>query len=81
VPLEVVHCPNRDLVDCAAGAVAERARPDTEVTVLLPRHGDQGGFRRLLHDQTGRNLFTALNRLSGVNVAVVHPPTQEPVVP
>jgi amino acid transporter len=74
VPLEVVHCPNRDLVDCATDAVGERARPDTEVTVLLPRHGDQGRFRRLLHDQTGRSLFAALNRLPGVNVAIVHPP-------
>jgi hypothetical protein len=78
VPLEVVACPNRDLVACAAHAVAERARPDTEVTVLLPRHGDLGGFGRLLHDQTGRELFAALGRLPGVNVAVVRvPPRQE----
>jgi amino acid transporter len=49
--------------------------------VLLPRHGDQGGFRRLLHDQTGRNLFGALNRLKGVNVAIVHLPAPHPVVP
>ncbi|HEV3014407.1 MAG TPA: hypothetical protein VG499_14120, partial [Actinomycetota bacterium] len=74
VPLELVHCPNRNLVDCAADAVAERARPDTEVTVLLPRHGDHGRFRRLLHDQTGRDLSDALNRLTGINVAIVHPP-------
>ena len=74
VPLEVVHCPNRDLVDCAADAVGERVAPDTEVTVLLPRHGDHGRFHRLLHDQTGRDLFAALNRLSGVNVTIVHPP-------
>jgi amino acid transporter len=78
VPLEVVACPNRDLVACAAHAVAERARPDTEVTVLLPRHGDLGGFRRLLHDQTGRELFAALRRLAAVNVTVVHvPPRRE----
>jgi len=74
VPLEVVNCPNRDLVDCAIDAVGERVRPDTEVTVLLPRHGDRGRFRRLLHDQTGRDLFAALNRLAGVNVVIVHPP-------
>ena len=63
----------RNLVACAADAVGERARPDTEVTVLLPRHGDRGRLGRLLHDQTGRELFAALNRLAGVNVAVVHP--------
>jgi amino acid transporter len=81
VPLEVVHCPNRDLVDCAIDAVAGHVRPDTEVTVLLPRHGDQGRFRRLLHDQTGRNLFSALNRLTGVNVTIVHPPPTIPPAP
>jgi hypothetical protein len=74
VPLEVANRPNRDLVACASDAVAERVRPDTEVTVLLPRHGDRGRFRRLLHDQTGRDLLAALNRLDGVNVAIVHPP-------
>jgi hypothetical protein len=70
VPQEVVHCPTRNLVARAAG---ERARPDTEIIVLLPRHGDRGRFRRPLHDQTGRELFATLNRLSGVNFAVVHP--------
>jgi hypothetical protein len=40
----------------------------------MPRHGDHGRFHRLLHDQTGRDLFAALNRLSRVNVAIVHPP-------
>jgi amino acid transporter len=73
VPLEVVHCPTRNLVDCATDAVADHVQPDTEVTVLLPRHGDRGGFRRLLHDQTGQHLFAALNRLAGANVAIVHP--------
>jgi hypothetical protein len=73
VPLEVVQCPNRDLVACAVQAVGERVRPDTEVTVLLPRHGDRGRFGRLLHDQTGRDLFAALNRQAGVNVVIVHP--------
>ena len=80
VPLEVVHCPNRDLVACATDAVAEHVRPDTEVTVLLPRYGDRGRFQRLLHDQTGRDLFTALNRLTGVNVAIVHPPAAAQVL-
>jgi amino acid transporter len=75
VPLDLVYCPDRDLVACAVQAVAEHARPDTEVTVLLPRHGDRGRFGRLLHDQTGRDLFAALNRLDGVNVAIVHPRT------
>jgi amino acid transporter len=60
----------------AADAVGARARPDTESTVLLPRHGDLGRFHRLLHDQTGRDLFAALNRLAGVTVAVVGVPAR-----
>jgi amino acid transporter len=81
VPLEVVHCPTRNLVDCATDAVADHVQPDTEVTVLLPRHGDRGGFRRLLHDQTGQHLFAALNRLAGTNVAIVHPSAPVAVYP
>jgi hypothetical protein len=42
-----------------------------------------------LHDQTGRDVFAALNWLAGVNVAIVHPrprwpsvrPPQRPLTP
>jgi hypothetical protein len=71
VPLEVVDCPDRNLVACAEAAVYERVRPDTEITVLLPRHGYLGMFKRLLHDQTGRDLFRVLSQLAGVNVTIV----------
>jgi amino acid transporter len=71
VPLEVVDCPDRNLVACAERAVYERVRPDTEITVLLPRRGYVGFWRRLLHDQTGRDLFRVLSQLAGVTVTLV----------
>ena len=71
VPLEVIDCPDRNLVACAERAVYERVRPDTEITVLLPRRGYVGFWRRLLHDQTGRDLFRVLSQLAGVTVTLV----------
>jgi hypothetical protein len=71
VPLEVVDCPDRNLVACAERVVYERVRPDTEITVLLPRRGYVGFWKRLLHDQTGRDLFRVLSQLAGVTVTLV----------
>ena len=71
MPLEVVGCPDRNLVACTEQAVYERIRPDTEITVLLPRRGYIGLWKRLLHDQTGRELFRVLSQLAGVNVTLV----------
>jgi amino acid transporter len=71
VPLEVVDCPDRNLVACAERAVYELVRPDTEITVLLPRRGYVGFWKRLLHDQTGRDLFRVLSQLAGVTVTLV----------
>jgi hypothetical protein len=62
VPLEVIDCPDRNLVACAERAVYERVRPDTEITVLLPRRSYVGFWKRLLHDQTGRELFRVLSQ-------------------
>jgi amino acid transporter len=71
VPLEVFDCPDRNLVACAERAVYERVRPDTEITVLLPRRSYVGFWKRLLHDQTGRDLFRVLSQLAGVTVTLV----------
>lgn len=38
VPLELVACPDRDLPGTVRRVLAERARPDTVVTVLIPQH-------------------------------------------
>src|SRR4029450_10971409 len=69
--LEVVDCPDRNLIACTEQVVYERIRPDTEITVLLPRRGYIGLRKRLLHDQTGRELFRVLSQLGGVHVTLV----------
>jgi amino acid transporter len=71
MPLEVVDCPDRNLVACTEQVVYEHIRPDTEITVLLPRRGYIGLWKRLLHDQTGRELFRVLSQLARVNVTLV----------
>jgi amino acid transporter len=78
VPLEVVDCPDRNLVACAERAIYERVRPDTEITVLLPRRGYIGFWKHLLHDQTSRDLFRVLSQLAGVNVTLVPYRGREP---
>jgi len=78
VLLEEVDCPDRNLVACAERAIYERVRPDTEITVLLPRRGYIGFWKHLLHDQTSRDLFRVLSQLAGVNVTLVPYRGREP---
>jgi hypothetical protein len=51
--------------------VAEMVRPDTEVTVLVPRRRYVGFWRRVLHDQTSAELTKVLGDLDNVNVTLV----------
>ena len=46
-------------------------RPDTEVTVLVPRRRYVGFWRRVLHDQTSAELTKVLGDLDNVNVTLV----------
>jgi hypothetical protein len=46
-------------------------RPDTEVTVLVPRRRYVGFWRRVLHDQTSAELTKVLGDLENVNVTLV----------
>jgi amino acid transporter len=71
VPLEVVDCPDRNLLGCAHHAVAELVRPDTEVTVLVPKRGFAKFWHRVLHDRSSTGLFKVLGNIDGVNVVIV----------
>ena len=71
VPLEVVDSPDRNLPATVEETVAELVRPDTEVTVLVPRRRYVGFWRRVLHDQTSAELTKVLNDLDNVNVMIV----------
>lgn len=71
VSLEVVDCPDRNLLACAQQSVAEFVRPDTEVTVLVPKRGYAKFWHRVLHDQSSAGLFKVLGNVEGVNVVIV----------
>jgi amino acid transporter len=70
-PLELVDAPDRNLLATVEEAVAERVRPDTEVTVLVPRRRYVGFWRRILHDQTSAGLTRVLGSMDNVNVTLV----------
>src|SRR6266536_548655 len=71
VPLEVIDCPDRNLLGCAHQTIAELVRPDTEVTVLVPKRGFAKFWHRVLHDRSATGLFKVLGTIDGVNGVIV----------
>jgi amino acid transporter len=71
IPLEVVDSPDRNLLATAQAVVGELVRPDTEVTVLVPKRRYATLWRRVLHDNSSTGLVKALGSLDGVNVTIV----------
>ena len=71
IPLEVLACPDRNLLACVQEAVAERQRNDTEVTVLVSKRGYGRFWTRILHDRTSAGLVRLLGSMEGVNVTIV----------
>jgi amino acid transporter len=71
IPLEIVDAPDRNLPATVEETIAELVRPDTEVTVLVPRRRYVGFWRRVLHDQTSAELTKVLGDLENVNVTLV----------
>jgi amino acid transporter len=71
IPLEIVDAPDRNLPATVEETIAELVRPDTEVTVLVPRRRFVGFWRRVLHDQTSAELTKVLGELENVNVTLV----------
>jgi hypothetical protein len=71
IPLELVDAPDRNLPATVEETVADMVRPDTEVTVLVPRRRYVGFWRRVLHDQTSAELTKVLGELDNVNVTLV----------
>jgi hypothetical protein len=69
--LELVDAPDRNLLATTQAAIAELVRPDTEVTVLVPRRRFVGFWRRVLHDQTSAGLTKVLGSMENVNVTLV----------
>jgi amino acid transporter len=70
-PLEVVDAPDRNLLATTQATIAELVRPDTEVTVLVPKRRYATLWRRVLHDNSSAGLVRALGHMDGVNVTIV----------
>src|SRR6266508_4184157 len=71
VPLEVVDAPDRNLLATVEETVAERVRPDTEVSVLVPKRSFSNFWNRILHDRTALGIFKVLGEMDNVNVTIV----------
>jgi amino acid transporter len=71
IPLEVVDSPDRNLLAAVEETVAELVRPDTEVTVLIPKRGYAKFWHRILHDRTALGVFRVLGEMDNVNVTIV----------
>jgi len=86
IPLEVVDCPDRNLLACTERDIHERIRDDTELTVLVPRRRFARRWHQLLlHDRTSAGLVRVLGDLNNVNVTIVpfqlgHSPHTRPPV-
>jgi amino acid transporter len=70
-PLELVDAPDRNLLATTQAAIGELVRPDTEVTVLVPKRRYATLWRRVLHDNSSAGLVRALGSMDGVNVTIV----------
>ena len=71
IPLEVVDAPDRNLLATVEETVAERVRPDTEVSVLIPKRAFSKFWHRILHDRTAQGVFKVLGEMDNVNVTIV----------
>jgi amino acid transporter len=79
LPLEVVEPNPGGLGDTVAQVVSGRVRPDTEVTVLLPRPAYSGLLDRLRRGRRTAALLAALSDVDGMHVTAVPrlvPPAQ-----
>jgi hypothetical protein len=86
IPLDVVDCPDRNLLASTERDIHERTSDDTELTVLVPRRRFARRWHQLLlHDRTSAGLVRVLGDLNNVNVAIVpfqlgHSPHPRPPV-
>jgi amino acid transporter len=72
LPLDIIECPDRRLARAALELAAEAAADgQTEVTILLPRRGFTGGWRRVLHDGSADRIAAAVSILEHVSATII----------
>ncbi len=72
-PLQVIDCPDRQLIRAAQDLVlqAHDEHPDAKVTVLLPRRTYVPLVGRLLHDRTADKMARAVSRIPAATALIV----------
>jgi amino acid transporter len=71
VPLDLVHCPDRDVARTVELYVNGLRAPDVEITVVMPRREYASIPQRFLHDRTSRTIARTLEDDPHVDVVVV----------
>jgi amino acid transporter len=71
IPLDVEECNDRNIERSLRRYVEQFQRPDTEITLILPRRRFSKRRHVLLHDRTSRRIARAFAQQSHVDVVVV----------
>lgn len=71
IPLDVEECHDRNIERSLRRYVDRFRRPDTEVTLVLPRRHFRRRLHSLLHDRTSRRIARAFADRSHVDVVIV----------
>ena len=72
IPIEFIDCPDRRLANAALDySIRSTEKPDSELTLLLPRRAYKGFLGRLLHDQTAEEIARPISQLPRVVATIV----------
>ncbi len=73
IPLEILHCPDRNLIRTARDLIAREIddNPGVKITVLLPRRTYAPLMGRLLHDRTADKIANAISRIPDATAQIL----------
>lgn len=72
ITLELIDCPDRRIANSAVDyAIRKTAKPDVELTLLLPRRSYSRFLGRLLHDQTAEEIAAPISQLQRVVATII----------
>ena len=72
IQLDLIDCPDRRIANSAVDyAIRQTEKPDTELTLLLPRRSYSRLLGRLLHDQTAEEIAAPISQLKHVVATIV----------
>lgn len=72
ITLELIDCPDRRIANSAVDyAIRKTAKPDIELTLLLPRRSYSRFLGRLLHDQTAEEIAAPISQLKRVVATII----------